>query len=75
MGGRGRRTSEFEASLSYRVCSKTARATPRNPVSKKQKDKKKKKKEKEKEKEKEKTDSTSLRFPSFLHGRRNFYYV
>jgi hypothetical protein len=33
-GGRGRQTSEFEASLIYRVSSRTARATQRNPVSK-----------------------------------------
>ena len=31
--------SEFEASLVYRVSSKTARATQRNPVSNKQTDK------------------------------------
>jgi hypothetical protein len=35
--GRGRQISEFEASLVYRVSSRTARATQRNPVSKKQK--------------------------------------
>jgi hypothetical protein len=34
VGGRGRRISEFEASLVYRVSSRTARATQRNPVSK-----------------------------------------
>jgi hypothetical protein len=34
LGGRGRRISEFEASLVYRVSSKTARARQRNPVSK-----------------------------------------
>jgi hypothetical protein len=33
-GGRGRRISEFEANLVYRVSSRTARATQRNPVSK-----------------------------------------
>jgi hypothetical protein len=33
-GGRGRGSSEFEASLVYRVSSRTARATQRNPVSK-----------------------------------------
>jgi hypothetical protein len=33
-GGRGRWISEFEASLVYRVSSRTARATQRNPVSK-----------------------------------------
>jgi hypothetical protein len=45
LGGRGRWISEFEASLVYRVSSRTARATQRNPVSKNQKKKEKKKKE------------------------------
>jgi hypothetical protein len=35
LGGRGRKIAEFEASLVYRVNSRTARATQRNPVSKK----------------------------------------
>jgi hypothetical protein len=35
--GRGRRISEFEARLVYRVSSRTARATQRNPVLKNQK--------------------------------------
>ena len=34
LGGRGRRISAFEASLVYRVSSRTARAIQRNPVSK-----------------------------------------
>jgi hypothetical protein len=34
LGGRGRRISEFEASLVYEVSSRTARAIQRNPVSK-----------------------------------------
>jgi hypothetical protein len=38
-GGRGRWISEFEASLVYRVSSRTARATQRNPVWKKGKKK------------------------------------
>ena len=33
-GGRGRSISEFKASLVYRVSSRTAKATQRNPVSK-----------------------------------------
>jgi hypothetical protein len=33
-GGRGWQISEFEASLAYRMSSRTARATERNPVSK-----------------------------------------
>jgi hypothetical protein len=40
LGGRGRWISEFEASLVYKVSSRTARATQRNPVSKNQKKKK-----------------------------------
>jgi hypothetical protein len=32
LGGRGRRISEFEASLIYKVSSRAARATQRNPV-------------------------------------------
>jgi hypothetical protein len=41
LGGRGRQISEFEASLVYRVSSRTARAIQRNPVSKKPEKKKK----------------------------------
>ena len=36
MGDRGRQISEFGASLVYRVSSRRARATQRNPVLKKQ---------------------------------------
>jgi hypothetical protein len=51
LGGRGRQISELEASLVYRVSSKTDRATQRNPVLKKQKTKKQKtKKQKTKRK-------------------------
>ena len=32
LGGRGRRISEFKARLVYRVSSRTAKATHRNPV-------------------------------------------
>jgi hypothetical protein len=62
LGGRGRRISEFEASLVYKVSSRTARVTQRNPVSKKQTNKKnpfifnwfvKKKKERNEKKRKE----------------------
>jgi hypothetical protein len=42
LGGRGRQISEFEASLVYKVSSRTARTAQRNPVSKNQKKKKKK---------------------------------
>ena len=41
LGGRGRQFSEFEASLVYRVSSRTARDKQKNPVSKNQKKKKK----------------------------------
>jgi hypothetical protein len=37
LGGRGRQISEFEASLVYRVSSRTVRAAQRNSVSKKKK--------------------------------------
>jgi hypothetical protein len=32
LGGRGRQISKFEASLGYRMSSRTARDTQRNPV-------------------------------------------
>jgi hypothetical protein len=41
----GRRISEFEASLVYKVSSRTARAVQKNPVSKNQKQKNKKTKQ------------------------------
>jgi hypothetical protein len=37
LGGRGRQISEFEASLVYRVSSRTARAIQRNSISKNKK--------------------------------------
>jgi hypothetical protein len=43
LGGRGRWTSKFKASLVYRVSSRTARATQRNPILEKKKSKLKKK--------------------------------
>jgi hypothetical protein len=49
--GRVRQIFEFEASLVYRVSSRTVRAIQRNPVSKNQKKKKKKKKTPKKRKE------------------------
>jgi hypothetical protein len=42
LGSKGRQISESKACLVYRVSSKKARATQRNPVSKNQKKKKKK---------------------------------
>jgi hypothetical protein len=47
LGGRGRRISEFEVSLVYRVSSRTARATKRNPVLEKTKQKQNKTKKQE----------------------------
>jgi hypothetical protein len=59
LGGRGRQISEFEASLVYRVSSRTARATQRNPVSKHQKPKKQKTKQKQKQKQKQNKTKTN----------------
>jgi hypothetical protein len=47
LGGRSRWISEFEASLVYKVSSRTAGTIQRNPVSKNQKKKKKKEEEEE----------------------------
>jgi hypothetical protein len=59
--GKGRRISEFEASLVYRVSSRTARATQRNPVSKnKKKNKKKRKKERKKERKEERASKPNV---------------
>jgi hypothetical protein len=46
LGVRGRRISEFETSLVYKVSSRTARAIQRNPVSKNQTNKKPKQQQK-----------------------------
>jgi hypothetical protein len=74
LGGRGRWISEFEASLVYKVSSRTARAIQRNPVSKKTKNKKEKRKEKKRKEKKRKekkrketltkTDTHTHAFPS-----------
>jgi hypothetical protein len=48
LGGRGRWISEFKASLVYRVSSRTARATQRNPLLKNKKQNKTKTKTKQK---------------------------
>jgi hypothetical protein len=53
LGGRDRWISEFEASLVYKVSSRTAKTIQRNPVSEK---KKKKKREEEEE------EGTKFRF-------------
>jgi hypothetical protein len=49
-GGIGRQISEFEASLVYKVSSRTARATQRNPVSKTKQNKTKQNKTKQQQK-------------------------
>jgi hypothetical protein len=71
LGGRGRQISEFEASLVYRVSSRTARAIQRNLVSKKKKQNKTKQNKKKKKGKKKKTVSLAripltLNFPSLL---------
>jgi hypothetical protein len=55
LGGRGRGISEFEASLVYKMSSRTAKAIQRNPVLEKKK-KKERKREREREKERENRD-------------------
>jgi hypothetical protein len=50
LGGRGRQISEFEASLVYKLSSRTARATQKKPACLKKKKKKKKKKRKKEKK-------------------------
>ena len=52
LGRQRQRISESEASLVYKVISRTARATQRNPVSENQKKKKKKKKKKKRKERK-----------------------
>jgi hypothetical protein len=47
LGGRGRWISEFKASLVYKVSSRTARTTQRNPVSKNKNKKQKSNKQKD----------------------------
>jgi hypothetical protein len=54
LGDRGRWISEFEASLGYRVSSRAARATQRNPVSKNKTNKQTNKKNKKKKERKRK---------------------
>jgi hypothetical protein len=55
LGDRGRKISEFEANLVYKVSSRTARATQRNPVSKnKQTNKQTKQKQANKQNKKQK---------------------
>jgi hypothetical protein len=70
LGDRGRWISEFKASLVYKVRSRTARATQRNPVSKKQKTKQKKKtKQTKKEKRKNLNQAEVAHAFNLLEGR------
>jgi hypothetical protein len=71
LGGRDRRISEFEASLVYRVSSRTAREH-RETLSQKIKKKKKRKKEKEKKKEEEGmvVHSIKSQYPGETEARR-----
>jgi hypothetical protein len=68
LGGRGGRLiSEFEASLVYRLSSRTARAAQRNPVSKKQKTKNKKQKQKTKNKKTQNEDFSFWKYREILY--------
>jgi hypothetical protein len=57
LGGRGRRISKFEASPVYKVSSRIARATQRNPVSKNKKQNK-----NQKQTNKQKTNNNNKTF-------------
>jgi hypothetical protein len=59
LGGRDKRISEFEASLVYKVSSRTARAIQRKPVLKNKNKNKQKKKPKNKTKKNEGVDCLS----------------
>jgi hypothetical protein len=54
LGGRGSQISEFKANLVYKVSSRTARATQRNPVPKNKKQNKQTKNQKKQKKKKQK---------------------
>jgi hypothetical protein len=84
LGGRGRGCwiSEFEASRVYRVSYRTARATQRNPVLKKQnktkkqktenrKEKKRKEKERKEKKKKKGASGVTLAFMSLFPNLRH----
>jgi hypothetical protein len=60
LGGRGRWISEFEASLVYRVSSRTARAMQKNPVSKNKTNKQTNKQNPKKQKKKKKKESSAV---------------
>jgi hypothetical protein len=72
LGGRGRRISEFEASLVYRVSSKTARAIQRNPVSGKERKKEKTNKQTNKQKTEVKNITHSAVQGTFMKVKNPF---
>jgi hypothetical protein len=68
-GSRGRQISEFEASLVYKVSSRTARVIQRNPVSKNKTNKTKNKqtnKKKQKRKKKERKENKVWKIQHFF---------
>jgi hypothetical protein len=67
LGGRGRQISEFEASLVYTVCSRTARAIQRNPVSKNKKKKKNKPMQKQTNQKKKKKKKKTVRLSEVMY--------
>ena len=71
MGGRGRCISEFEANLVDKVSSRTAKATQRNPISKKKKKTNKRIKKKERKKKNRQTDNTGQKRPTQLTKEGN----
>jgi hypothetical protein len=73
LGGRGRQISEFEASQVYRACSRTARATQRNPVSKKKNKNKKNRKQKTKKQTKKPLFLEPVIFYFFIFLQPIFY--
>jgi hypothetical protein len=74
LGGRGRRISEFKANLVYRVSSRTARVTQRNPVSKKQQQKNQNKTKKQKQKQTNKQKTTTNQ-PNKQTNKKPYYLV
>jgi hypothetical protein len=75
LGRKGRQISEFKASLVYRVSSRTARATERNPVSNKQNDKQTNKQKKTKKERKEKEKLYSIAGQCFVIILNSIFYV
>jgi hypothetical protein len=70
LGGRGRWVSEPEASLVYRVSSRTARAIQRNPVSKNQKEKERKEEKKQNKQTKKKKNKQTK-----IHTHTHIYII